>query len=183
MHVGVGDGVASGDGAGAGDAGAGDAALPGADDVVVLPAFLVEACPPPGEPPVAATGWTGSEPVRAAGCRPCGELCPVGGGPGCCDGPAGPWCGTAVTNTAAADALSTVAPAAAPQAAGRTRTVLTAPRISTRAARTRATPTGGSAARHPVRRVARIASITAARWTRASRDFDTYTIRLPRSSR
>ena len=84
-HVGVGDGVGSGtDGAGKGeDDGAGDAALPGSDDVGAWPACPAEAArPAPGEPPGAAAGWAGSERVCPAARWPCAEFCPAAGDPG-----------------------------------------------------------------------------------------------------
>jgi hypothetical protein len=82
-------------------------------------------------------------------------------------------CGIVVRNTPAAEAPTTVAVAAAPQASGRILSTWTAWRNSVLPPSSSAIPAGGSPARHPLRREARIASMIAARWHAASSPADT----------
>jgi hypothetical protein len=170
-RVGLGEGEADGAGAGAGEEPA-DAVGFG----VGRGRSAAAACPRPAEVLGAATAraWT-----RWLAC-PGGWRCGVSGwtalGSGCRDADGGDagWCGTAVMNTPAADAPATAVVAAAPHATGR---ALSAPPARHSAVRIPSSRTiaaeGRPPGRHSVRREARMASTTAARWHAASSVFDT----------
>jgi hypothetical protein len=185
-HIsGVGDGAGTGSvGSGAGDGcgtgvgsglGSGAGALPGAgsgDDVGAGRAFPTDAgCSGAGDAASPARTRT----LCAAGADGLGREGAVpwlgaAGGPAA-DGPCP--CGVVVRNTPAADAPTTVAVAAAPQATGRILTAWPTCRSIVRAPRNTAIPAVGRPARHPDRREARTAVRTADRWRVASSVDDT----------
>ena len=84
------------------------------------------------------------------------------------------WCGAGIRNTAAAPPPTTsVVAAVAVHTAGRAHSAFTADHTPRPSATSSATPTGGSPARHPERREARIAFRTVARAQSASSACDT----------
>jgi hypothetical protein len=167
VRVGDGDGDGPGDGAGVvglgppGEVGAGV----GDPDAAGWPG--------PGESLDTATGWTWRRcGERPPGCWPRGWA--VLGPPGRPAADGGCERGADVMKIPAADAPTTVAVVAAPQATGRVATMRPTRPSSARIPRTRPIPTGSSPVRRqPARREARSASMMAARCCLASSPADT----------